>query len=109
MDTKKLQARDFITIGIFTALLWVVQMVIMYMLSFALYCCRLSPQPETCLDQDERIMNIPFRLQKTVPADSQTRQCNPVRFYRKALLTPPIRLPSPSLLLAFGALYSGVS
>ena len=31
MDTKKLQARDFITIGIFTALLWVVQMVIMYM------------------------------------------------------------------------------
>lgn len=28
---NKLQARDFITIGIFTAILWVVQMVIMYL------------------------------------------------------------------------------
>ncbi|MCR5390723.1 MAG: MptD family putative ECF transporter S component [Lachnospiraceae bacterium] len=31
MNEKKLQARDFITIGIFTAILWVVQMVIMYL------------------------------------------------------------------------------
>ena len=31
MNSKKLQARDFITIGIFTALLWVVQMVVMYL------------------------------------------------------------------------------
>ena len=31
MAQKKLQAKDFITIGIFTAILWVVQMVIMYM------------------------------------------------------------------------------
>lgn len=31
MNQKKLQAKDFITIGIFTAILWVVQMVIMYM------------------------------------------------------------------------------
>lgn len=31
MTQKKLQAKDFITIGIFTAVLWVVQMVIMYM------------------------------------------------------------------------------
>jgi len=31
MTQKKLQAKDFITIGIFTAILWVVQMVIMYM------------------------------------------------------------------------------
>lgn len=31
MNNKKLTARDFITVGIFTALLWVVQMVIMYM------------------------------------------------------------------------------
>ena len=30
-EKKKLQARDFITIGIFTAILWVVQMVIMYL------------------------------------------------------------------------------
>lgn len=30
-EKKKLQARDFITIGIFTAILWVVQLVIMYM------------------------------------------------------------------------------
>lgn len=30
MNTKKLQARDFITIGIFSAIIWVVQMVIMY-------------------------------------------------------------------------------
>lgn len=30
MIQKKLQAKDFITIGIFTAILWVVQMVIMY-------------------------------------------------------------------------------
>lgn len=29
MDKKKLEARDFITIGIFTAILWVVQLVIM--------------------------------------------------------------------------------
>ena len=28
MNEKKLKARDFITIGIFTAILWVVQMVI---------------------------------------------------------------------------------
>ena len=31
MNEKKLKARDFITIGIFTAILWVVQMVIMYL------------------------------------------------------------------------------
>ena len=31
MNQKKLQAKDFITIGIFTAILWVVQMIIMYM------------------------------------------------------------------------------
>ncbi|MEE0954262.1 MAG: MptD family putative ECF transporter S component [Eubacterium sp.] len=31
MNTQKLKARDFITIGIFTALLWVVQMVVMYL------------------------------------------------------------------------------
>ena len=31
MAQQKLQAKDFITIGIFTAILWVVQMVIMYM------------------------------------------------------------------------------
>ena len=31
MDKKKLEARDFITIGIFTAILWVVQLVIMYL------------------------------------------------------------------------------
>jgi energy-coupling factor transport system substrate-specific component len=31
MNQNKLQARDFITIGIFTAILWVVQMVIMYL------------------------------------------------------------------------------
>ncbi len=31
MSTQKLQARDFITIGIFTAIIWIVQMVIMYM------------------------------------------------------------------------------
>lgn len=31
MKNNKLQAGDFITIGIFTALLWVVQMVIMYL------------------------------------------------------------------------------
>ena len=53
MDTKKLQARDFITLGIFTALLWVVQMVIMYMgflspfvgagLSFLILGERLTP------------------------------------------------------------------
>ena len=30
-EKKKLQARDFITIGIFTAILWVVTMVIMYL------------------------------------------------------------------------------
>lgn len=30
-EKKKLQARDFIAIGIFTAILWVVQMVIMYL------------------------------------------------------------------------------
>lgn len=30
-ENKRLQARDFITIGIFTAILWVVQMVIMYL------------------------------------------------------------------------------
>lgn len=30
-EKKKLQARDFITIGIFTAILWIVQLVIMYM------------------------------------------------------------------------------
>lgn len=29
MNQKKLQAKDFITIGIFTAILWVVQMIIM--------------------------------------------------------------------------------
>lgn len=33
MNEKKLKARDFITIGIFTAILWVVQMVIMYSLN----------------------------------------------------------------------------
>ena len=31
MNEKKLKARDFITIGIFTAILWVVQMIIMYL------------------------------------------------------------------------------
>ena len=31
MNEKKLQARDYITIGIFTAILWIVQLVIMYM------------------------------------------------------------------------------
>ena len=31
MNETKLKARDFITIGIFTAILWVVQMVIMYL------------------------------------------------------------------------------
>ena len=31
MNEKKLRARDFITVGIFTAILWVVQMVIMYL------------------------------------------------------------------------------
>ena len=31
MDKKKLEARDVITIGIFTAILWVVQLVIMYL------------------------------------------------------------------------------
>ena len=36
MNEKKLKARDFITIGIFTAILWVVQMVIMY-LGFLLF------------------------------------------------------------------------
>lgn len=30
-EKKKLQARDFITIGIFTAILWVVTMVVMYL------------------------------------------------------------------------------
>ena len=30
-ENKKLQARDFITIGIFTAILWVVVMVVMYL------------------------------------------------------------------------------
>ncbi len=36
MNENKLQARDFITIGIFTAILWVVQLVVMY-------CGYLSP------------------------------------------------------------------
>lgn len=31
MNQNKLQVKDFITIGIFTAILWVVQMVIMYL------------------------------------------------------------------------------
>ncbi len=31
MENNKLQARDFITVGIFTAIVWIVQMVIMYL------------------------------------------------------------------------------
>ena len=42
MNEKKLKARDFITIGIFTAILWVVQMVIM--LELSIFVQSLNPQ-----------------------------------------------------------------
>ena len=43
MNSKKLQARDFITIGIFTALLWVVQMVVSTSVSGSRFCIFCPP------------------------------------------------------------------
>ena len=49
MNEKKLKARDFITIGIFTAILWVVQMVIMYLgISVPVYRRRLYGSHPDC-------------------------------------------------------------